>query len=746
MKPTRLLPLIAIVAVACQSDRPLGSRPEKVSADISDGAHCVGTGVPCVLGNPHFYWLPPMTKQPSFTGTFNPGLAPVVEIRELFRSGFTCTDRSIATFTTTSGPGGETVKADAANKFYSVNWRTKDFNLNPDCTYRIRALVSGVELGLADVDVVATGTDLKRVDTGEFVPLLDDRTLPIKLRIEEGAVFFASTGDDACRAGRDCAEAIVTGGQDATVLTDQKLAGVFIPANALSSGRQISVTIEQRTTRPCIPTAELALPQFDDCYRYVAVPLGGSADARSIGGAAATGEINPPFRFDRDVTVGMCVEVGALTTDQARHLDIFRFEPTPLEGMPRVTSLPDAPATFLPCDTGGLGSPGGIGSILRRGWQVVTRTLFGPQTAYAGSSMVHLGLGGSSCCLSYFTWGLPADVRINDGNNQTVAPGGTLPTAPSVIVRDSGGGAVVGAPVAFSVASGNGSITGPVVTTGTDGIARVGSWTLPSTPATYALTATLPGAGGTPVTFSATAASGVQIASVNLAATSLPIDGPGVSYSAVISNGTTATLTGVFIQAYIDQGEGASRAAGGGPDASCGTVPGQLPPGSCNYPFGVSASNTSAGSGTLVPGNATARFTLIQGATVLDVFTVPVSLINPPVGITSAGLSPTTLPIGGLEGTATVSVDNTTGALAEGLVVEGWIRQGPVRQTAGQSGDPFSCAAGTTCSRSFNFVASSTPPGLHCGSAEAEFDLKQAGSFLHLFIIPITLSSAGPCP
>src|SRR3989441_6143321 len=496
MKPTRLLPLVAIVAVACQSDRPLGSRPEKVSADISDGAHCVGTGVPCVLGNPHFYWLPPMTKQPSFTGTFNPGLAPVVEIRELFRSGFTCTDRSIATFTTTSGPGGETVKADAANKFYSVNWRTKDFNLNPDCTYRIRALVSGVELGLADVDVVATGTDLKRVDTGEFVPLLDDRTLPIKLRIEEGAVFFASTGDDACRAGRDCAEAIVTGGQDATVLTDQKLAGVFIPANALFSSDQIAVTIEQRTTRPCIPKVELAVPQFDDCYRYLAVPLAGSEDLRSIGRAAAEGEFNPFFQFRNPVTVGTCVEVGSLTIDQARHVDIFRFDQTPPEGMPRVTSLPDAPATFLPCDTGGLGSPGGIGGVLRRSWDVVWHTLFGPQTAYASSAMAHLGLGGSSCCFSYFTWGLPADVQINDGNNQTVAPGSTLPTAPSVIVKDSGGGAVAGATVTFSMAAGNGTTTGVVVTTGADGIARVGSWTLPAAAGAHPPAARLPRAGG----------------------------------------------------------------------------------------------------------------------------------------------------------------------------------------------------------------------------------------------------------
>ena len=79
------------------------------------------------------------------------------------------------------------------------------------------------------------------------------------------------------------------------------------------------------------------------------------------------------------------------------------------------------------------------------------------------------------------------------------------------------------------------------------------------------------------------------------------------------------------------------------------------------------------------------------------------------------------------------------------LVVEGSILQGAVRQPAGISGDPFTCAT-ATCRVSFNFVTSSSPPGLLCGSATAEFDLKQTGSLLHTFSVPITLTSRGPCP
>lgn len=43
-------------------------------------------------------------------------------------------------------------------------------------------------LGHADVDLVDKGSQLKNVETGQFIALLDGRTLPIKFRIEEGAL------------------------------------------------------------------------------------------------------------------------------------------------------------------------------------------------------------------------------------------------------------------------------------------------------------------------------------------------------------------------------------------------------------------------------------------------------------------------------------------------------------------------------------------------------------------------------
>src|SRR3989442_6831758 len=146
MNRSRLLMCAAaLVAAACQ-DRQ--SPPAAPSFLIQDAAH---NG-----GNPHFYWLPPMTRQPSFTGTFDGTLAPVVEISEL--GGLTgCADRVVATFTTTTGPGSETVRGDPAGQRYIGNWATNGFNLNTATTNRNRVLGTSLRLRMADAGVGAAG-------------------------------------------------------------------------------------------------------------------------------------------------------------------------------------------------------------------------------------------------------------------------------------------------------------------------------------------------------------------------------------------------------------------------------------------------------------------------------------------------------------------------------------------------------------------------------------------------------------
>ncbi len=103
-----------------------------------------------------------------------------------------------------------------------------------------------------------------------------------------------------------------------------------------------------------------------------------------------------------------------------------------------------------------------------------------------------------------------AAIAIASGNGDTSTAGVplTISSRPTVRSTDVFGNTVGGATVTFAVASGGGSITGVTATTGVDGLAAVGSWTLGQTAGTNTLTATAPGLGGSPLTFSVTGVAG----------------------------------------------------------------------------------------------------------------------------------------------------------------------------------------------------------------------------------------------
>ena len=165
MSRTPLWTAVASLAflAACSGDTPVQpaattqqSGPEATA--ISDGNHG---------GNAQFFFLPPMVAAASYTGTFDATHTPVVRITE---------DGAPLIELNATIPAG--------SEHYQVNWHTQDFDLDPTKTYRITVLVGGVVLGFADVDVVSSAKQLKSVNTGEYIALLDGRTLPIKFRIE----------------------------------------------------------------------------------------------------------------------------------------------------------------------------------------------------------------------------------------------------------------------------------------------------------------------------------------------------------------------------------------------------------------------------------------------------------------------------------------------------------------------------------------------------------------------------------
>ena len=146
--------------------------PGANASSVSDGAHG---------GNPHFFFLPPLTADPETSGVFDAGLSPRVSVCAL---GVEDCDE-----VTWFGEGDEAagpVTVSTEDEHYSALWHTNDFELSG--VYRITAEVDGFELGFLDVEVVANGSQLKNVDSDEFFALKDGRTLVIHFRVEDGAL------------------------------------------------------------------------------------------------------------------------------------------------------------------------------------------------------------------------------------------------------------------------------------------------------------------------------------------------------------------------------------------------------------------------------------------------------------------------------------------------------------------------------------------------------------------------------
>ncbi|HEX3805677.1 MAG TPA: Ig-like domain-containing protein [Gaiellaceae bacterium] len=116
-------------------------------------------------------------------------------------------------------------------------------------------------------------------------------------------------------------------------------------------------------------------------------------------------------------------------------------------------------------------------------------------------------LGAQGTASLTVTAGAATTLSINGGDNQSATAHTAVATDPSVLVTDQYGNPVGGVSVTFSIASGNGSLTGASATTDATGIASVGSWTLGTAAGANTLTAAVSGL--TSVTFHATATSDV---------------------------------------------------------------------------------------------------------------------------------------------------------------------------------------------------------------------------------------------
>src|SRR5947207_2735517 len=508
MKPVALACLAVLLLTACSDQQPLqppaGSRP---SALIMDGAHHGG--------NPDFFFLPTLaadpTGGPNFdAGKFNPNLAPTAEVCR--RSGdpasgaVDCATDIQGQPVLVFGPKPMTLAVEQ----YQVTWDTKSPTLlDASKFYRIivRGAPRGTMLGLLDVDPVTGG--LKDVRTGEVVQFQDGRSLPIKVRIEQGA--FGVTNPD--HVEQVVTNHITTPTGTADVTTNTGFAGArlvdnWLPAAAVAAGiDRVVVIIERVPVNNAVPATSClksGFKELEGCYRFRTDP-----DLHLYG------------LFNATVIAGVCFE-------QPIHSDapyeMFRREET---GEQELVHLDDSDAPFLNCATfsptpATVGvSPGaragGLLGLARAGLHALMDRMgraLTPRPLHA----VDLGAGGRTNAFSFFGWARRATMtKAAPSDNQVTLVGTKVLTDPTVCLTTLHPATrpLVGEPVTFTVSGGGGTVGGgasvPRVT-GSDGCASA-PWVLGSTttPAGNRLTAAAAASPGT-VEFVATGASVVVAA------------------------------------------------------------------------------------------------------------------------------------------------------------------------------------------------------------------------------------------
>ena len=521
------LALAAMFVAACGDRNPTATAPtDPASFVISDGNNS---------GNGDFFFLPPLVPNPSGAEGFEPeafnaGVRPVVIICALDAA-----KACVGTFRTFHGAE---VELSAAEELYKVHWDTDEKALDLNTIYRISVWIGatvrndvaegGIRLGFADVDPVTNQGQLKNYNTGDDIPLVDGRTLPIKFRIESGA---------SCGGSTTCAEktftdegGILTMKQKETEVTIAgisvlefsiptlaKEAGVTevllkleeVPIGDAATG-DVSASAAQTSARASCHPQLRAIFQDGRCIRFTTVP-----DLEQY--ASGVDETGNLVIFEKPITIGICPLIPP-DHPMFERLDPYRSLDHGEDTKP--TRLEVVAAPFLPCDPTAVAQreprPEGILGYASAGWRAVTggiARLLTPRNAYA----FDLGVGaltrrhsfygfaatgtadGEAALDEYYTPGTVVQVAVrlesvgaheHDGESTLPRPAGGV----SVLMTVEEGGGTLGPAALPSL---------PVVTDPVTGIAMV-DWTLGAS-GSQRLVATV-GTLETPVTFSTTIA------------------------------------------------------------------------------------------------------------------------------------------------------------------------------------------------------------------------------------------------
>ncbi len=454
-----LLGLCTLGILSCSSDQ-IPSAPTAATSVpggpnniISDGSHSAG--------NPNFFFLPPLvgnpTSSPNYDADkFNGRLHPVMVVYSL-PDGEACTG--------TPQDGPKAVAVVLEEEMYKVNWDTRAANLDANTTYRLCVMSSadgGTLLGFVDLLPISGG--VKNARTGEVFAFNDGRTVPVKFRIEDGALSY----DPANPALLGTEFTVDNTGGSITLADDAGatlLAAVSVPAGAVPAGEEVTIVLTQEdpqytgSERPmCLPGG---LTQSDECYQIRTEPA--------------------LYQFGMPVHVEICVDASPVPEALQSELLVHKYNTT--EGL---QALPWAEPTIIGSDCTGSSLLGAASAVFEPFARWVGNLLAPPELSASvlAGTRVPKGLGGTAGSFSDFGGAVPSSAPQ--------APVGlTVPASATVgqagLVAAASGGSGTGAFSFTSLTPSICSVDSASVTTGSITTLAAGTCSLTATKAADAI-------------------------------------------------------------------------------------------------------------------------------------------------------------------------------------------------------------------------------------------------------------------
>lgn len=330
MRRTLLALLTVGLLLSCQDgELPTASDRPSAGGAISDGSGSFD------VGNSHFFWLAPMVSQPdaSLFGTFDPSMQPTVRIVcwEDSDPEATCDpETALAEFSVGSGLVVETDHYKVEFDTQAPDPALRTSSAEDYTTYRIQALTPPLQrfggpfvFGFADFQLGENGREARNLDSEETIGLVDGRTLPIRFRLDEGALEeelkdHTAPQDDMTGAEAFCqinCSVTVIDQDEATEASlfdgDEELTAMLIPAGAVWTDETAVLVIDellddgdgQEEGEECLTASTL---RTEACFRYELSPNNPNGDDFNQdvrfgicpeGQAVSSGTINPTWRL-----------------------------------------------------------------------------------------------------------------------------------------------------------------------------------------------------------------------------------------------------------------------------------------------------------------------------------------------------------------------------------------------------------------------------------------------------------------